>query len=84
MVCVCIRPPDGKRHEITMATTTPLSFLVATVLRATTTATNDDSRQWMLCTSEVPKKELHDLSLTLQDSGITKSCLLHLVPLEPP
>ena len=80
MVCMCIRLPDGRRHEITVATTTQLSYVVSTVLRANTD--NDDITQWMLCTSEIPKRELNNLSLTLQDCGITKSCLLHLVPLE--
>jgi hypothetical protein len=75
-VSVCLRLPDGSRISSTLPTSSPLSSLVAAAL------SGGPVHDWTLVTSEVPKRELKNLSLTLQQAGLTHSCTLHLVPPE--
>ena len=75
-VSVCLRLPDGSRISSTLPTSSPLSSLVAAAL------SGGPVHDWTLVTSEVPKRELKNLSLTLQQAGLTQSCTLHLVPPE--
>ena len=92
---LCVRIPDGQRTEVTLPTSHPLSSLVATALcqlRGTGAALKGDRGEglgdigvpggqgWVLGTSEVPKTEFVDLSLSLQEAGLTSPRVLHLTP----
>ena len=79
---------------MTLPTSHPLSSLVATALcqlRGTAAALDAGDRGeglgdigvpggqgWVLGTSEVPKTEFVDLSLSLQEAGLTSPRVLHL------
>ena len=84
-VTVCVRLPDSGRSLVTLPTSSPLSCLVTAALKDAGTVNVDKRTKggadgWTLCTSEVPKRELSDLSLSLHDAGLSSSCTLHLVP----
>lgn len=89
-VTVCVRLPDGGRCEVTLPLSSPLSSLVAAAFSdggrqqeapgGVVKQGGPEGQGWVLCTSEVPKRELRNLSLSLQETGLTTPCILHLVP----
>lgn len=77
-----MRLPDGSsRSEVTLPLSSSLSSVVTAALRDTEAEEwREEGQSWVLCTSEVPKRELRDLSLSLQDAGVTTPSILHLLP----
>lgn len=79
---LCVRLPDGSsRSEVTLPLSAPLSSVVTAALRDTgAEAWLEEGQSWVLCTSEVPKREIYNLSLSLQEAGLITPSILHLLP----
>ena len=78
-VLLCIKLPSGGRAQRRFLTSDRLSaVLLFSVQQECDSEVGGVSSEWELSTSEVPKRTLHDTSVTLEGSGLSVNSLLHL------